>query len=174
MSSLVWFIILVVILEVVISFDLIKSKTPRRLIAKELVNLNFILIGTVGLVVGMLSVLAASACLATVVSEGYWSGFSWETIAVINIARYTFPIIILWGTLTGIVLLWRSSSKPGFLCIWAYTKEEIEYRKKKSEEAKEKWPKWLKTFDSKVQKANAWQPGFIKRYHLKRKSGKKV
>jgi hypothetical protein len=174
MDSLVWFIVLLVILEAVISFDLIKSKTPRRLIAKELVNLNFILIGVMGLAVGLLTMLAASACLATVVEEGYWSGFTWETIAVITIARYIFPIIMLWGMLTGIILFCRASSKPNFLCIWACTKEEIEYKKKKSEESKEKWPKWLKTFDSKVQKANAWQPGFIKRYYQKRKSEKKV
>jgi hypothetical protein len=108
------------------------------------------------------------------VENNYWSGFSWETIAVIKIARYVFPIIMLWAMLSGIVLFWRASSKPNFLCIWSYTKEQIEYKKKKRDEAKEKWPKWLKTFDTKVQKANTWQPGFIKRYHQKRKLGKKV
>lgn len=174
MSSSIWFVTLVVILEAIISFDLVKSKTPKKLIVKELVNINFILVGTVGLFVAMLAALAASACLATVVTKGYWSGFSWETIAVIHIARYVFPVVVFWIVLTGIVLFWKAASKPNFLCIWSYTKEEIEYHEKKRADAKEKWPKWLKTFDSKMQKSNTWQPSFIKRYYQKRKSEKKV
>lgn len=174
MSSLAWFILLLVLLETVISFDLVRSKAPRKLVAKELVNLNFLLIGVIGVFIALVTILAGAAALAQCTEHNYWSGFSWETIAVIRIARYTFPIIMLWAMLTVIVLLSKASSKPNFLCIWSYTKEEIDYQKKKSAEAKEKWPKWLKTFDSKVQKANAWQLGFVKRFWLKRKSGKKV
>jgi hypothetical protein len=135
---LIWFLVL----EVLWIVSLVRGKIRRKIILKDWVNSTFHLIVFLGVCVTLQYLMVSIIAIGVCVLNDFYPGLGWESIAFLNIAVKTGPWILLLGVLIFLRYFFRYLlyfTHPNFMCIWKYTKEEIQCVKDKKASNKEKF-----------------------------------